>query len=76
MTGDWALTRSVRISRSLTAEMTAGPAGFVVEWFPDRPRRLSRKEIKKYKNARNALLGEVAVRLGGNVLLIELGAGA
>jgi hypothetical protein len=72
MTGDWAITRTVRISRTLSVEMTAGPGGFVCEWLRDRPRRLSRKEIKKYRNARNALLGEVAERLGGNVLVVEI----
>ena len=47
MTGDWAITRTVRISSTLTVEMTAGPAGFVVEWAPVRPRHLSAKQCRR-----------------------------
>ena len=43
------------------------------EWIPGRPRRaLTKHEIRNYRAARNALLGEVAARLGGGVLLIEI----
>jgi hypothetical protein len=31
----------------------------------------SRKEIKKYRRARDELLGEVAERMGGKVMVVE-----
>jgi hypothetical protein len=70
---NWAITRTVQINRTLEVVMSAGPLGFVCEWAPDRPRKLNRKEIRRYRSARNALLSEVAERLGGNVLVVELG---
>jgi hypothetical protein len=51
--------------------MTAGPGGFVCQWSPDVPQRLTHSEQRRYRRARNDLLAEVAQRMGGGVLVIE-----
>lgn len=66
-----ALTRTVPINK-LTVTMTCGPGGFTCGWSPDRPRGLSQMEIRRYRAGRDALLGEVAERMGGNVLVVEV----
>jgi hypothetical protein len=61
------------LSLGLAVEITGGPGGMCCEWIPYRPRRsLTKREIRNYRAARNTLLGEVAARLGGGVLLIEI----
>jgi hypothetical protein len=71
-TAEWALTRTVSINSKLSVTMTAGPGGFTCEWSPDRPTELKKKERNRYRVGRNALLAEVAQRMGGNVLCIEI----
>jgi hypothetical protein len=73
---EWALTRTVRLSRRFSVTFTFGPAGSVVEWDPARPDQLgtslNKKELRAYRNGRDALYAEVGARLGGSVLLIEV----
>jgi hypothetical protein len=69
---EWVISRTVRIGAGLSCEMTAGPGGFTCEWS-ERPRRLSRKQVRRYRAGRDALLKEVAARLGGGgVLVVEV----
>jgi hypothetical protein len=73
MRGEWAIRRFAELSPGLAVELTAGPSGVGCEWSPGRPRRpLTKAEIRRYRDARDVLLGEVAARLGGDVLLIEI----
>ena len=69
---EWAITRTIAINNKLTVTMTAGPGGFTCEWVPDRPHGLRQREIRRYRAGRDALLGEVAQRMGGNVLVVEV----
>jgi hypothetical protein len=71
---EWALTRTVPINNRLTVTMTCGPGGFVCEWSPATPsfKQLKKWERKRYRAGRNALLAEVAERIGGNVLVLEV----
>ena len=73
-TGEWAMTRTVRLSRRFTVDLTAGPGGYICEWWPDRPepsRPLTPKEVRRYRAARHELLTELGARLGGNILVLE-----
>jgi hypothetical protein len=73
-TGEWAVSRTARLSKRFTVDLTIGPGGFVCEWSPREPRRgeLTGKEIRRYRRARDACVTEVAERMVGNVLLVEL----
>ena len=72
--GEWAISKTARLSKRFTVDLTIGPGGFVCEWSPRSPRRgeLTGKEIHRYRRARDTCVTEVAERMGGNVLLVEL----
>ena len=73
MSAEWAIRRFVEIGPDLAVELTCGPSGFCAEWVPDMPRRrLNKQEMRNYRAARDRLLSEVAERLGGNVLVVEI----
>jgi hypothetical protein len=71
---EWALTRTVSINDKLTVTMTCGPGGFVCEWSPTtpKPKQLNLEDQKRYRAGRDALLAELAERVGGNVLVLEV----
>jgi hypothetical protein len=70
---EWAIRRFVEVGPGIAVEMTAGPRGMCCEWIPDKPHRpLTKQEIRNYRVGRDTLLGEVAQRMGGNVLVVEI----
>ena len=71
-TSEQAITKTFRLSRRLTVEMTVGPAGFTCEWSPDLPSYLSRKEQRRYLAARNEMLAKLADMLGGGIAVVDL----
>jgi hypothetical protein len=68
---EWAITRRIRLSASVSCDLTIGPGGAVCEWIGN-PRSLTPAQQRRYRSERNKLLSDVARRLGGNVLLVEL----
>ncbi|RRQ22912.1 hypothetical protein D6C00_13900 [Thiohalobacter thiocyanaticus] len=72
MASEAAETRTYRLSHRLTVEITAGPGGMVCEWDPARPERLTGKELKAYRRARQEVLQRLAERTGSNVLVLEM----
>ena len=73
MTAEWAIRRFVEVGPGIAVEITAGPGGMCCEWVPDVPRRpLNKQEIRNYRTGRDRLLGEVAERMGGGVLVVEI----
>jgi hypothetical protein len=70
---EWAITKTVRLSRRLAVNMTCGPAGLVCEWDPAPPTSLRTSERRRYRRARDHLLIEMKDRLGlgGAILVIE-----
>jgi hypothetical protein len=44
----------------------------VVEWEPDRPRRLSKREWRQYRAGRDAIYAELSVMLGLRIAVVEL----
>lgn len=71
---EWALTKTVPINATLSVTMTCGPGGFVCEWAPAPPafKQLNQRERERYRAGRDALLAELAERVGGNVLVLEI----
>jgi hypothetical protein len=71
---EWAITRTVAINNVLSVTMTAGPGGFTCEWAPAPPafKQLNQREWERYRAGRDALLAELAERIGGNVLVLEI----
>ncbi len=66
-----AMSRSWRVARrtvTLTMPQTRGGqvAAASIEWCPDMPRRLSRRELKQYRTGRDAafdsLCGDIGIR--------------
>jgi hypothetical protein len=64
-------SRTFRLSRRVSVEMTVGPGGFVVEWTPAMPARLTSKELRRYRAARHEMVSRLAERLGGTVLVVD-----
>jgi hypothetical protein len=60
---EWAVTRRIRISGRIACDLTLGPGGAVCEWVGGRPR---------YRAERDELLSEVALRMGGTIMLVEV----
>ena len=54
-------------SARLRLDITAGPGGFVCEWTPDIPRTLTGAQLRRYRAARDSVLGE----LGRSILCLE-----
>ncbi len=73
-TPEWAVTRTIKLSSRYSVEMTVGPGGFTCEWSPEipRPGSCTHKELKRYRAGRDALVAEVAQRMGRAVMLVEL----
>jgi hypothetical protein len=73
MTAEWVLTAQVKVNKRYTVEIAAGPGGMTCAWSPDvpDPKRLSARAMKRYRAGRDALLAQVAERMGGKVLVIE-----
>ncbi len=62
-----------RLGAGFTVRFTASGARLAVEWTPRLPtRREFRRLQARYRSARDAFVGELAVREGGVALLLEL----
>ena len=72
-----ALVRSFRVGRRVvTITMPPTKRGevrsTVIEWEPDVPPRLSKRELRQYRAGRNAALRELAEVIGGSILVIDV----
>ena len=72
-----AMIRTFRVGKrkvTLTVpQIRAGQvAHAVIEWHPDMPRRLSRREWKQYRQGRDAAFAELCRELGVSGALIEI----
>lgn len=70
------LRRAFRVGKHravLSVQFAAGvPAGVEIEWESGPP-RLSRGDLARYRQLRNAILQGVAAEIGGNILIADLG---
>lgn len=65
---------NVRLSRRLSVTFTVSPTHFVCEWIPEPPAHLTKKELRAYREGRDAVLNELAKKLGldgGKILVVE-----
>ncbi len=72
-----AMTRTWRVGRrkvTLTVPQTrSGQVAIAaIEWHPDMPRRLSRRELKQYRTGRDAAFADLCGDLGIRGLLCEI----
>jgi hypothetical protein len=63
--------KTFRLSKKLSVEITVGLGGMVCEWIPA-PRRLSPRELRRYRAARSEMLERLSARIGGRVLCMEV----
>jgi hypothetical protein len=72
MKSEAAHAKTFRLSKKLKVAMTAGAGGyFVCEWIPCTPNRMTRKELRAYRAARD----EMVRCLGASALVIEASGG-
>ncbi|MCW5750874.1 MAG: hypothetical protein KIT81_06985 [Alphaproteobacteria bacterium] len=71
------LVRSFKVGRRIvTMTIPQIPARGLVcmscEWAPDAPRRLSKRELREYRQGRDAVLAEISEMIGGRVAVAEV----
>lgn len=71
-----AMVRSWRVGRyTVTATIPQTRKGAVVttvmEWAPERPRGLTKKELQQYRAGRNKAYGELFKELGVKGMIVE-----
>jgi hypothetical protein len=71
---EWAIAGTVDLGKGLSVEFTLGPGGFTAEWHPDvpNPKSLTKKQMARYRAGRDALVNDVAKRMGVNALVVEV----
>ena len=72
-----ALTRSFRVGRrTVTVTMPTPRKGearcMTMEWTPDMPKRLSKREWRRYRAGRDAAVAELAELAGVKVMIVEM----
>lgn len=73
MSASRCFTRTARLGKRLSVEITISTAGqMCCEWTPSVPRKLSGKQVRLYRQARDAALTEMAEATGMNVAVMEL----
>ena len=69
-------SKTFRLSKRLSVEITVGPGGCACEWDPDVPTHLTAKELRRYRQARDEMVQRLAQMLGcGSALIVEAGGG-
>ena len=69
---EFAESKTFRLSKRLTVEVTVGACGLLCEWTPSLPKRLTGGEMAAYRSARDQMLGRLAVRLGRSYMVVEV----
>lgn len=64
-------SKTFKLSRRLSVEITVGAGGMVVEWEPEMPEQLTAKELRRYRAARAEMVGRLSARMGGAVVVVE-----
>jgi hypothetical protein len=71
MTAELGESRTFRLSQRLTVELTVSGIGITAEWQPGLPAKLTTKEMRRYRQARDSMLQRLADRTGGVVAVLE-----
>ena len=73
MSASRGFSRTVRLGKRLNVEIIVSSSGkMLCEWSPDVPRKLNGKQMRLYRQARDAVIAEMAAATGLNVALMEL----
>jgi len=72
LSSESAESKTFRLSRRLSVDITVGAAGMTCEWDPELPERLTAKELRLYRVARAEMLKRLAERVGGAVVVVEV----
>jgi hypothetical protein len=73
MSAEECITTTARLSRRFSIEINMSRSGrMFVEWDPTIPKRLTKKEMRRYEVARHAALSQLADMLGGAVVVVTL----
>jgi hypothetical protein len=58
---------------AFSVDLTIGPSGGLVEWVGSSPKRkLTGMEIARYRKGRDRLLLDLAQKIDGNIMLVEV----
>lgn len=61
------------VSMAMDLDLPKGQVSTLnVDWAPNPPSRLSKKEWKEYRRGRDLFMQEVAVALGSKVAIVEI----
>ncbi len=71
MTAESANTKTFRLSRRLSVEISVSRIGITAEWIPATPVKLTDGELSRYRTARTEMLKKLSEKLGGNIVVIE-----
>lgn len=64
-------SKTFRLSLRLSVEITVGAGGFVCEWMPEMPKRMTARELRAYRKARHEMLARLAKKVGAAVVCVE-----
>lgn len=70
ITGKWKV--GPYLVEATTAPDDMGGIQTAIEWSPDLPRRLSKKQVAQYREGRNKFFKLIADEIGGSVLVVEV----
>ncbi len=65
-------SKTFRLSRRLSVRITVGTDGMAVEWDPKQSDKLTAKELRRYRAARQEMLERLAKSAGGAVVCVEI----
>ena len=65
-------TKTYRLSKRLSVEITVGPDGWCCVWEPALPERFTKKETSRYLRARREMLQRLADMTGETFLLADV----
>ncbi|MCA1788491.1 MAG: hypothetical protein LC667_01180 [Thioalkalivibrio sp.] len=65
-------TKTFQLSKRLAVEITVGLGGVCCEWTPSQPRRMTKREVARYREGRDQLLARLAEKTGKRVVVVEL----
>ena len=61
--------KSVMIEPGLHVELAFGPDGFVSRWKPGIPKQLSKRQLKRYRAARDEYLKDLSIDIEGIMVI-------
>ncbi|MBU2759524.1 hypothetical protein [Acidithiobacillus sulfurivorans] len=70
-TDSYGTVTRAKIAKNLMVEITTSSSGMCAEWVGERPPKLSRRQMARYRAARHKALTGLAERLGTTIIVAE-----